>query len=107
MGIAHQDFSIGALADNARASMDRVLRGLTFEDHPVVNRSVCVIVCEDGDVIHFDKAEIELAATAALTEVIKREASRNRRTASSSLEQTCRECLTRYAASHVPETWSQ
>ena len=99
------DHKIDAGADQALASMSRVLGKLSFESHPIVNRPVCSIEHE-GDVVVFDEAEIRSIAQRALQTVIEREIPRFAHLPDVRLDSVCRKHLVECATRSVPERWT-
>jgi hypothetical protein len=85
--------------------MARVLQRLAFESHPIINRLVCCIE-HDGDVIHFDEAEITRAAEQALCTVIELELPRFTYLPDVRLDFACRRHLVECAGRQVPERWT-
>ena len=98
-----QSFPHDVRATQARTSMRRVVSKLHFEHHPLVNRPVCAIVYQ-GEVLHFDRPEIEGLAKRALAQMLT--TIPIDQLPHEGLEAFCRRRLIAYAASHVPNGWT-
>ncbi|AXK43753.1 hypothetical protein [Erythrobacter aureus] len=87
------------------ATMAKVVEGLDYEFHPLVNRTVCAFEV-DGDFVHFDEHEIRNAAACAISGVMRDELAGLPDQRAATIEGACQRQLAIFVAEQSRNNWA-
>lgn len=88
------------------ASMQRVLDQLVFETHPLLDKSVWTLSYR-GEIIFFDQDEMIAIAEHVSTMLVKTGELCRSDLSNADRDHVFRRRIATYAATHVPESWTQ